>query len=1586
VKSYRFGERLTPRSWNETLKSGPLTQSGWHAGVQGGLVFDLSKVRFADFAALAELLLLADRAVTDGIAVELRPPSERPTIGELQYAGSLGVTQRNAEHVRLAKLSRKRSDAKSFMRHAGFFDALASSHWPAGACNLVEHAQAESAVEQAAGRAPVDPSQPSFGNIFPFRWLDSSEALSLGAIEDELAVVLGLQRAVGLSRADAQALGRTVLKELVDNVMEHAVRDGKTPRALVGAVLLSGTTFRTRASNLHPRLEPFADRVASSRSDIVRLVVGDSGIGLASRLGPVKAALKVRSGVEAGGAGDLSPDEDTAFFAFDRWSTSRVAPASPEQGTRGLSTVQRVVQGYGGSVSIRTAKAHVVRTLLDPGQPSHLVLSDRYRAPGTLVEVAVLPTFTELGESAGLARAVGTSGALSLDTVWMDDAIAGEPAKFDLSPVWRAAAAAATSPTQAGTIVVVTSQVFQSERALAVMRRHLLALSRCAASGTTLAVVFPDANARELATAVSAMNDVLDAHSDGADSSADPMLVLDSRGEWRWFGGSPASRALFEHLSRSASSVAVDDPLLVGASAGSGVEPAVFIRQRFKVLAKTGNRISLLITPGDVVKSVIQAARDVLQAALSSGVNGPGVRVGKFLSPTLAGVSRWIDVEILLRASIPAAAAGFCLARSLEFELERQLGRSVQLLRSVGAPAQLAQLTAANLNLHSRPRELPESHRDRPIDASVTDLGEGEAILMTDLISTETSIRGAITTAAKGGTDLLAVLTVVDARDQRGPIVTTDGEIPVVSLARVDLSLENREGVVPIDPILRRPTSSVSWQTATRLPSDTFHDWCAQTQRSLVVGHVQGRSGSHFSVYPDLDSLLNNPRVGPAIVREFRDAVLVPPGSLEIWYPAPTEDHAGTIARRVAALLSEDGYNIHAVRPVVRASAGGRWIYASKEDLVHKDVPVLVLDWGAVTATSVQQMIRLAAGAGASRVQALVLLSEMSQSDRDTLQMLSQLRAKHLDSLPTLDLGLDAPILKAQKVELDISFITAAAFQRFDATNCPTCGLVKKYARHSSSGSRRVRDHATSMAERLAARPFDDPACQGKGLLGGLISSEEATSYLRWRSLLAESEFDTLARVEVVKRLEEAAKQATSEWSGTALIRLIAAEGQWLSRPPMTLEVARRLLGRYCMQAVSASAPVRTAIDDTVRQQALLVMADAAPDMFVERTGDLAEAVKDEPILLTELVTQLDWIVRHSERDPWLRMDRVAAGLNALREVVNADSQREREFSTAIYSLDLAVKRRESGRPQEAQAAWQRLKRDLVAEVQAHNQEPKWLNVQGVLADMMTYGPSAVPARSKTLLLKEFDSCGFALNQVLECLPALREIVDSPFYLRALGPRQQQWLLALCEEEAESPISEMRDDVRDLLEIDGGTAQGRVSDVIERFTELYAFFFSTHRSESDARRAEFVEQVADVPAYVRASLAEHLEPYGSKLHARGLIETSELQVFCPQSLLDEFVEHVRRNALRRAINDEADRVEFAVEATRGRNGLVTITVYNSHTGPRQDDGISPGGRGLNNLNRHFSGFGGEVWGEAMTGDWSFAVHLELPIWTEAPNE
>jgi hypothetical protein len=1591
VTTYRLGGRLTIESWERTLGSGPFTQRGaWdRRAVRNGLVFDLAKVQFADIAALARLLLLLDAAVRDEIQTQIRLPVGALTDGEREYLGRIQDDGTRTRHTQLLESQvLGRAKARSFLRHVGFDAALRPSHWPDGAVAIVDARVGDlTPGDAAADPGPTAPGAGEvpyrLGNIFPLRWFQPFSRGELRDSEFFLSVIAGLRGQVGLAASDARALAHAVLSELVENVAEHAARPGdrEPPQALVGAVLLDPSTYRMRAQDLPAELRDYTDWVGDRRSAILRLVVGDSGVGLAERLGPAQREKGASSGVKIRGRA-VDPTENTVFYAFDRWSTSSRQDDVAKRGTRGLWRVERLVRSYRGSVLVRTGRAYAGRVLAEDDQGIPVAVAGLGYAPGTLLDVNVLP---DLDLPVPAPRpASGRADGLRFTAVHAAFTPGEGLAAPDQRRVQRAVEEAPRASEPQGVMVTLTAPGTRVYIESDIVTAALVAVSRIADPGVPIAVVVPDVNPHMLSLAVQEVTEqVANPPRPIWDSPYTTVLVIDRRGRPSWCGSPAPFTALLDALVAGSGSLARADANTLYETAGGSVDDlGRAVRDQQHVVSVDGDRIALRLRVEDVVRALREDVADTLRGAVEQAGPESGVLRGHFRTPTLRRTRRWVDVPQLLDATVGQSVAAFALARALEVELAAHPVADTRavIARTGSMRARISTVLAECLGLraedvHPLPAELD---LDRGAHSERVPAGQ-RVVLLSDLLSTENNVRRAAATVAGQRAEPAAIACVVDGRPRTAGIRLLNRTVPVVSLAAVDVGApEQAESPIDIDPILRRPVQDGGPPEVPLVVSaDTFLDWTSSVPGALRLGHIQGSSGSHFSAFPYLDVLLRDRTAArhllAALVETTRELDVGRP--IGIWHPGPRDDYAGRLAEALGQELQKAGRVVVSVESVPRVRAGARWVYPASFTPSAPAPQILLLDWGAVTASTVHQLLRLASAVGPERIVASIVISELGADEARALDILREVATVRTaeSEEPTL---FGETVRTSAHAGVAVRFVTTSAIEGFPLHACPMCRTRARYDVSQEGTPAGLQLHGAAVCEQLRPRARSDTTAAGTDLFGVHVGAEELADYLRWRGLFQSALRDTAARRELLEQVGRA-RHGTDAGSfrGWSLVRLLAAERQWLQLPPLRFTAGREMLGRLCEKMLLS--PEAAILPEWLRVQAVMVLATSGSEQLVNLMPRLFRAYAPASVVLDEVLFQCQRLLRRPADDVPVEHSTLTARLQDLRVLLeHRDGDRAREHRTVVRDLLFLSARYARTRPATVQEAWSGLRGELVPRVLKHQLEAGWLNVQGLIEDLPRYdGPPALAPE----LGRRLEMCTETLADVaLKHLRPLRELLVSDYFADGMRAADHARLVRLCDEDSDDALLALRQDVEALWTrpaCERGAGWERLRRRVQhRMAWWYRFFIAAHRDSTDApailvdmlqtapiRFPDAVEQAFTITAActtVPADLAQAGPP---------------VEAFCPQRLFDDVVGHVIGNAGRHQVSGET--VAFDV-AWKVRDDLVELRVRNS--GSR---GSATPGHGLEGVGRKLEAFGGAVTGRELgRSRWTYEARIVIPKW------
>lgn len=1525
MATYRFPPMLTQPAWEAALRDQSIRP--------GDLHLDFSQVEFADISALAGSLLLLDAAVRS------RTPAvvTLPTRASYQQAG-----RPDAGPPLAARRARARGDARAYMRQAGFVDSLGAPHWPAGAVRVLDQGMVtDQDPGPPAGSPEPTPMDVPYRRrrVFPLRWLEPMPAGQLGASDSFVAVSDGLED-LGLSRSDARTLSQTVLTELTENA-ECQGTGGQPPVVLVGAIWLSAQTYSDRQKDLPGYLLQVAERALADNGNVLRLIVADPGAALTAR---------------------LSAADD---------------PDGPAPGMPGLPWVTRVARSYHGAIQARTAGLLAgVLFGRDPGG-TLLASAGQGHLPGALLELT-LPTSPSPGRARGSWAGSPDSGQAA-DLSWVNCAF--DPG-HGLANSDRARLADRLRAVRDGLVVTVTADDPDNAHLDDGWRSavyQLLEFASSMACGRQIIIVFPDIEPYLLAPCLAAYNEEADEQATG------PFLVIARHGEPTWCGGSGPLRTVLSRLITAAEG-AITPTQAQRYWQQAGGEPAglpALLRASEHLLHASENLLVLRLSLAAIHDTVSAGVGEQLARTVSQA--GQGVTGGRFRGPTLRLTNRWIVVDELLAATPGVHLVAFLLARKAEAALRaarpRQTPAPTGVLQVRSAPRQLTRQLSECLSLGGR--FFPQRSE---LNVGETAIGEqvpagARVILCADLISTENTVRKAVASVAGHDAEPLVIACVVDARSSRGPIQLLNRKIPVVSLAEVDISsdVSPASRFSDIDPLMLQPEPPVTEPGAAG-EVDLF-DWFATVPDVLRLGHIDDPPRRHYSAFIRLQAMRQQDRHDQLIeavltnlraafedigLQGFPDPAAA--GPVAIWYVA-SDGNAEQLAGVVRDYLAGEGVTVEAVTPIPRWTRGDAWSFPVSLGNAATPATVVILHWWAISGSTLLQMIRLAAKSGARSIAALCVLNQLDANDADALQML---RAVAVPSASGHVPGSGQP--GSPTIPVAIRFAAVSSISAFDIHECPICKTCERYQFDGEGPPARLSAHAGLLRDMLRPRELAEVALDSAADLFIVpVTGYEATDYLRWRSLLLHALRTVRGRQEVIDRLRTltGAEPPAQEWAAAGLIRLLAAEQQWLRLPPLTFGITSGLLSQVCVTSFEQlTAP------PWLRLQAVMVLCASAPQRLVELLPRLLAAAGSEVILIDQMLLDCYRLLLRSPGDMPIEVSRLRHNLLRCRDfaedqLAGQDSATAADQLHVIRSLLMVASYRALRKPRDDQASWERLGEDLVRPVVRHRLESDLLLLRSFVEDLEAEAPAAEAARAAAA---DWETCARQLEErALANLPPLREILGGDFVGDWLGRRQQRRLLGL----ARPDVAELRA-VADRLHTltrgpwlpDDPSWQATRRELLDRLNWWNRMFLAAHTDHESA--ALLVELIRSAPLRLESHVTRFLNSRRVTAEMSGR-KRGNIRVFCPEKLLDQILAHGLDNIDKHHIAGQQRRIQ--VQYLRPSQAQAQVVIRNSGTAAS-----GPPGRGLKALSDKLRPFGGSLASQVLAGEWTFELTATLPVW------
>jgi len=390
-----------------------------------------------------------------------------------------------------------------------------------------------------------------------------------------------------------------------------------------------------------------------------------------------------------------------------------------------------------------------------------------------------------------------------------------------------------------------------------------------------------------------------------------------------------------------------------------------------------------------------------------------------------------------------------------------------------------------------------------------------------------------------------------------------------------------------------------------------------------------------------------------------------------------------------------------------------------------------------------------------------------------------------------------------------------------------------------------------------------------------------------------------------------------------------------------------------------------------------MVMSAAAPQRLVELLPRLLNLAGNETVLIDQILLDCCRLLLRSPGDLPFDMTQLRRNLQDCRDYLE-EQRAEAASGTAedhlhvVRNLLTIADYRILSTPKAPQAAWERLREDLVRPVVRHRLEAELLLVRNFVEDIELVEPSAGLAR---VAAADWDTCARQLEErALANLPPLREILNGDFVSDQLGRREQNRLLTLSR----PGVGELRvvtDKLHSLAHRPWRPAdpswQAERRELLGRINWWNRMFLAAH--VTDEAPALLVELIRSAPIELGECVAKLLNSH----QAQATIdkpERGDVEVFCPEKLLDQIITHLLENIEKHCVKGAVCRLQ--IEYMRPAHGNVQMVARNSGTAPS-----TPPGRGLRALNDKLRPFGGSLTGQVLAGDeWTFSVIVTLPLW------
>jgi hypothetical protein len=684
-------------------------------------------------------------------------------------------------------------------------------------------------------------------------------------------------------------------------------------------------------------------------------------------------------------------------------------------------------------------------------------------------------------------------------------------------------------------------------------------------------------------------------------------------------------------------------------------------------------------------------------------------------------------------------------------------------------------------------------------------------VLLTDTLLTGQTVTRILRIIRRMEGIPIAIAAVLDGRvDCGAPIPTFGNLVPVVSclsqnvvINEADVDLSTLENVDPVNRQLNDPRQVIKYPVS----PDTFLSWLrSDAESGIFVGHIDRGRSRHFSTYLNIGRLVaTHPDAIDALEKNIVQALERFDHATEIIrviYPATEGEYASRLASAVAARLSQYFGKVVDQVPAKRPInsdwnlEAGPW----SERFV-----AVIIDWGAVTTSTIRRLMSLAARNGASVIHAVALTSQLDEEAEWQLRSEASIMefwnrpAEFQDGV----LIPSEPTASVVEVEVPVSaaMICRVPMGMAASPECHLCEIARQLRRYEATApTHLIRQHASSKFElyRPRARP-EVLLLPASDLVGGPLSPEDAAEIWNSHLLLENARFSTAARAEIRSKIQSWQPETMRE--SEAWIRLLTVEGYWLDQPPLDADDIRSLIAYACISILVG--PTRPIGRRELRWQAATVLRAASKRVFVERFGELLDASVEDEVVAAELCLGMYSLLQRPYNHTRPVMARVLSALLDARDRLMERRRSDVASKEILFTIDVLHRQAVEiqtrvTQPGDALSAWHALQNSYVMPMNTHT---------GALTAMLVVlnafsGPAATRKAESTdgkpdkgywsEVADAWAACWeFLASSVFPYLSLLKDLFEASIsHATSLGGRS---LLSLNSERAERFASELSD-------------------------------------------------------------------------------------------------------------------------------------------------------------------------------------------------
>lgn len=1564
---------------------------------------DLTEVDRVEYAALAELLVIAAGYAAHRQQLEFTYPCSRVLRNEQDHI-AVGRNARIGSKEHLARSSaiarsRRRLALRRELLENGFDDALKEVFSLCGFAAGLE-------IKGAAIRGESTQATPATVRHAPFHWtlVPSAGSAGIPLSAEVLADVLSQSGSI-VPPIEATSISRYIVDELVQNVQDHAFASTQdAPRLiLTGAIALwPGSEFRNYYGPNGESVYLIPDEI--SRAPAVAIVsIADNGVGIPNTLSLSERDRDYLSRWSPPLRPDAGESERSLVYSFHPLSTRRQKLPREKPLLRGLAYVTGQARRHEGVVRARSATATANWTFPAGGRNVHTWTHSRF--PGTAVTATLAATSRSPLQSASVAHLRNRDVRLLPLPIYES---ACEDAFFD-----EVIALGGKAPSSGKEIVAFSLE----PPATGSSDRHILQ-----ALNTVASAVLDWPHSPPWFCLIPASRDYITARILGVDETTvateqlrassvpkltNPVLVSAIDGAFFWIGGSADERANLTRLSGLG-----HPPHYQGSEESQSPPPR---RPVSPWLGLTSEDFPVA-GPDDLKAGVTAAVRDYLHSMVvgsASTLGVQGVRNEPTLLRSLRVARPYVDLDVVVGSAHLNTALAFVLHAELS-QLRPNVTSEPTLVHTTSVPRGVASI----LGSHS----VSEYLRTEPVSTHPHPT-KGHVVVIDGILASGNELRSEVASLIKVGKVPSGVVGILDARDVQ------DAHMPHIQSVFRRISIR----YVSTCPLLSDPSatglplpqdrSSAPLLSLARshTKSDVIQAILDAAPESVHLGHYVRRRGRHMDVFVDVKSLFpihNNSDVMAAARTDLQNIVRReatewaadaeagdgPPIGIIVFFPADDPDLAGAFAGWASQHLEAAiGAPTH-LQPLERELTGAH-------NKAEPQWGAVIVDWGAVTARSLQSMLVNVAARGFRRILALVLTSQLDPADEISTASIAAIRNPQVPS-EAHSRDLEARVRTVFLTHLDLGHALES-----DCRICRTRDELRRIAENASYGPV-IRERAAARFAKMRPVPVNSSEPSGmsdRATIGPrLLALRDRLGRCRWVN------DEKLAVLNELQQLGNADDFSPLDPRCQTWIRLVVNEPEWMAGSPIDLADFRSALAMICSRSLdvlldweSGETLMLTKLPQKVpdgralhelQSLYLLGMRVCAKDEFLRTLPQVAQRAHRESVLLDGLLLVAGFLDRpyhHSSEALGLVSDSLSQIASAVLERSDSSFPQVRSEVQVLQRL-VEVYYRRTDHDYQAQDAWRALTNLYVGPQDRH--DGLRVDVDALMLEVKSEATAQAvsepdPARRRDtvqrLLRDPWEACARVLST--DVMPPLLPLKDQIETLIQLLSRQESpaargtrdvYDQELWENRLLSETPSLFNEAEDLLTSLERQHLGAPS-VLEQFWSLLNWVYNAVLRTSPKGSALLYQLVRSVPVQT-GQIQDIFEEQASRVGLNPdnftfIVADSETtafaSIFCVQYILERVMENVVGH---RASDVELKDVLVRAIYSQAGEDRIRLRILNTAT----DSEFAIGNRGgLSAANRVASPFGGAVHNVPLDAvdqgsiPWTFCVDLELPCWS-----